>query len=72
MKTAASFSDTLISFDDSGHLDTLLIVKRVDFKSYITNVLVLLFNTPSSPTYGVLVSQFIQARIVCHESQMTS
>ena len=60
--TSASFFDLLLSIGSDGHLHTSLYDKRDDFNSHITNFPFLGSNIPSSPAYGVFISQIRYAR----------
>ena len=62
---SASYLDILLSFDDNGHLNTSLYDKRDDFNFHITNFPFLCSNIPSSPAYGVFVSQLIRYARAC-------
>ncbi|KAK3094608.1 hypothetical protein FSP39_003993 [Pinctada imbricata] len=57
--------DILLSFDTSGHLNTSLYDKRDDFIFHITNFPFMSSNIPSSPAYGVFVSQLIRYARAC-------
>ena len=58
--TSASYLDLLLSFDRDGQLRTSLYDKRDDFNFHITNFPFLSSNIPSSPAYGVFISQLIR------------
>ena len=62
---SASYLDILLSFDVNGHLNTSLYDKRDDFNFHITNFPFLSSNIPSSPAYGVFVSQLIRYARAC-------
>ncbi|KAK3098720.1 hypothetical protein FSP39_022388 [Pinctada imbricata] len=54
----------MLSYDTDGHMNTSLYDKRDDFNFSITNFPFLGSNIPSSPAYGVFISQLIRyARI---------
>ncbi|KAK3099254.1 hypothetical protein FSP39_001649 [Pinctada imbricata] len=50
----------MLSYDTDGHMNTSLYDKRDDFNFSITNFPFLSSNIPSSPAYGVLISQLIR------------
>ncbi|KAK3107922.1 hypothetical protein FSP39_025240 [Pinctada imbricata] len=50
----------MLSYDTDGHINTSLYDKRDDFNFSITNFPFLSSNTPSSPAYGVFISQLIR------------
>ena len=56
---SASFLDLHLEFDNSGHLSTNIYVKRDDCNYNIINFPYLCSNIPSSPAYGVYISQLI-------------
>ena len=58
--TSASFLDLLLSIESDGQLRTFLYDKRDDFNFHITNFPFLSSNIPSSPAYGVFISQLIR------------
>ena len=58
--TSASYLDLLLSIDRDGQLHTSLYDKRDDFNIHITNFPFLSSNIPSSPAYGVFISQIIR------------
>ena len=58
--TSASYLDLLLSIGRDGQLRTSLHDKRGDFHFHITNVPFLNSNIPSSPVYGVFISQLIR------------
>ena len=58
--TSASHFDLLLSIGREGLLHTSLYDKREDFNFYITNFPFLSSNIPSSPGFGVLISQLIR------------
>ena len=57
---SASYLDILLNFDINGKLTNQLYGKRGDFSFSIINFPYLCSNIPSSPAYGVYVSQFMQ------------
>ena len=63
--TSASYLDLLLSIESDGHLRTSLYDKRDDFKFHITNFPFLSSNIPSSPAYGVFISQLIRYARAC-------
>ena len=58
--TSASYLDLLLSIGRDGQLRTSLYDKRDDFNFHITKFPILSSNIPSSPAYGVFISQLIQ------------
>ena len=58
--TTASYLDLLLSIGRDGQLHTSLYDKRDDFNFHITNFPFLSSNIPSSPAYGVFISQLIR------------
>ena len=58
--TSASYLDLLLSIGRDGQLHTSIYDKRDDFNFYITNFPFLNSNIPSSPAYGVFISQLIR------------
>ena len=58
--TSASYLDLLLSSGKNGQLHTSLYDTHDDFNLHITKVSFLSSNIPSSPAYGVLISQIIQ------------
>ena len=58
--TSASYLDLLLSIGRDGQLHTSLYDKRGDFNLHITNFPFLSSNIPSSPAYGVFISQLIR------------
>ena len=58
--TSASYLDLLLSIARDGQLHTSLYDKRDDFNFHFTNFPFLNSNIPSSPTYGVFISQLIR------------
>ena len=63
--TAASHLDLLLSIESDGQLRTSLYDKRDDFNFHITNFPFLSSNIPSSPAYGVFISQLIRYARAC-------
>ena len=63
--TSASYLDLLLSIGRDGQLRTSLYDKRDDFNLHITNVSFLSNNIPSSPAYGVFISQLIRYARAC-------
>ena len=63
--TSASYSDLLLSIESDGQLRTSLYDKRDDFNFHITNFPFLSSNIPSSPAYGVFISQLIRYARAC-------
>ncbi|KAK3094440.1 hypothetical protein FSP39_001782 [Pinctada imbricata] len=57
---SASYLDKMLSYDTDGHMNTSLYDKRDDFNFSITNFPFLISNIPSSPAYGVFISQLIR------------
>ena len=57
--TSASYLDLLLSIDRDGHFHTSLYDKRDVFNFHISNFPFLSINIPSSPAYGVFISQLI-------------
>ena len=60
INTSASYLDLLLSISRDGQLHTSLYDKRDDFNFNITYFLLLSSNIPSSPAYGVFISQLIR------------
>ena len=63
--TSASYLDLLLSIGKDGQLHTSLYDKRDDFNFSITNFPFLSSNIPSSPAYGVFISQLIRYARAC-------
>ena len=63
--TSASYLDLLLSIGRDGQLRTSLYDKRDDFNFHITNFPFLGSNIPSSPAYGVFISQLIRYARAC-------
>ena len=60
-----SYLDLLLSIESEGQLRTSLYDKRDDFNFHITNFPFLSSNIPSSPAYGVFISQLIRYVRAC-------
>ena len=58
--TSASYLDLLLPIRRDGQLFTSIYDKRDDFNFNITNLLFMSSNIPSSPAYGVFISQLIR------------
>ena len=63
--TSASYLDILLEKDTNGNLTTKLYDKRDDFNFSIVNFPYLCSNIPSSPAYGVYISQLIRYARAC-------
>ena len=63
--TSASYLDLLLSIGRDSQLHTSIYDKRDDFNFHITNVPFLSSNIPSSPAYGVFISQLIRYSRAC-------
>ena len=63
--TSASYLDLLLSIGRDGQLRTSLYDKRDDFNFHITNFPFLSSKIPSSPDYGVFISQLIRYARAC-------
>ena len=63
--TSASYLDLLMSIGMDGQLCTSLYYKRDDFNFHITNFPFLSSNIPSSPAYGVFISQLTRYARAC-------
>ena len=63
--TSASYLDLLLSIGRDGQLHTSIYDKRDDFNFHITNFPFLSSNIPSSPVYGVFISQLIRYSWAC-------
>ena len=59
------YLDLLLSIESEGQLRTSLYDKRDDFNFHITNFPFLSSNIPSSPAYGVFISQLIRYARAC-------
>ena len=58
--SSTSFLDLYLEFDDSGQISTKMHNKRDDFNFNIINFPNMCSNIPSSPAYGVYISQLIR------------
>ena len=65
--TSASYLDLLLSIETDGQLR-----KRDDFSFHITNCPFLSSNIPSSPAYGVFISQLILYAKACFSMNVYS
>ena len=65
--TSSSYLDLLLSIDANKKLHTKLYDKRDDFDFHIVNFPFLDSNIPSSPAYGVYISQLIRYARACTE-----
>ena len=63
--TSASYLDFLLSIGRDGRLHTSIYDKRDYFNFHITNFSFLSSNIPSSPAYGVFISQLIRYARAC-------
>ena len=63
--TSASYLDFPMSIKSDGKLRTSLYDKRDNFNFHITNFPFLSSNIPSSPAYGVFISQLIRYARAC-------
>ena len=63
--TSASYLDLLLSIGRDGQLHTSLYDKRDNFNFHITNFPFPSSNIPSSPAYGVFISQLIRDARAC-------
>ena len=63
--TSASYLDLLLSIGRDGQLHTSIYDKRDDLNFHITNFPFLSSNIPSSPAYGVFISQLIRYSRAC-------
>ena len=64
-RNSASYLDLLLKFDHNGNLHTRLYDKRDDFDFNIVNFPHLSSNIPSSPAFGVYISQLIRYSRAC-------
>ena len=62
---STSFLDLHLEFDSGGHLSTKIYDKRDDFNFKIINFPNLKSNIPTSPAYGVYISQLIRYCRAC-------
>ena len=67
--TSTSYLDLLLLIGRDGQLHTSIYDKRDDFNFYITNFPFLSSNIPSSPAYGVFISQLIRYSRACSSYQ---
>ena len=67
--TSASYLDLLLSIESDGQLRTSLYDKRDDFNFHITYFPFLSSNIPSSPAYGVFISQLIRYARTCSSDE---
>ena len=63
--TSASYLDLLLSIGRDGQLHTSIYDKRDDLNFHFTKVPFLSSNIPSSPVYGVFISQLIRYTWAC-------
>ena len=63
--TSVSYLDLFLSIERNGQLRTSFYDKRDDFNFHITNFPFLSSNIPSSPAYGVFISQLIRYARAC-------
>ena len=63
--TSTSYLDLLLSIESDGQLRNSLYDKRDDFNFHITKFPFLSSNIPSSPAYGVFISQLIRYVRAC-------
>ena len=63
--TSASYLDLLLSIGRDGQLHTSIYDKRDDFNFHFTNFPFLSSNIPTSPAYGVFISQLIRYARAC-------
>ena len=63
--TSASYLDLLLSITRDGQLHTSIFDKRDDFNFHITNFPFMSSNIPSTPAYGVFISQLIRYARTC-------
>ena len=63
--TSASYLDLLLSIGRDGQLHTSIYDKRDDFNFHSTNFPFLSSNIPTSPAYGVFISQLIRYARAC-------
>ena len=67
--TSASYLDLLLSIESDGQLRVSLYDKHDDYNFHITNFPFLGSNIPSSPAYGVFVSQLIRYARACSSNE---
>ena len=70
--TSASYLDLLLSIGKDGQLHTSIYDKRDDFNFHIPNFPFLSSNIPSSPAYGVFISQLIRYARACSSNECFS
>jgi hypothetical protein len=63
--TSASYFNVLLKLDTNGKITTQLYDKRGDFNFPIINFPYLCSNIPTSPAYGVFISQLIRYARAC-------
>ena len=63
--TSAPYLDVLLSIGRDGKLHSSIYDKRDDYNFHITNFPFLSSNIPSSPAYGVFISQLIRYARAC-------
>ena len=63
--TSTSYLDLLLSIESDDELRNSLYDKRDEFNFHITNFPFLSSNIPSSPAYGVFISQLIRYARAC-------
>ena len=63
--TSASYLDLLLSIGSDCQLHTSIYDKRDDFNFHITNFPFLSSNIPTSPAYGVFISQLLRYAWAC-------
>ena len=63
--SSAAFLDLYLQYDQQGQLTTKLYDKRDDFDFPIVNFPFLDSNIPTSPTYGIYMSQLIRYSRAC-------
>ena len=63
--TSASYLDLLLSIERDGQLHTSIYDKRDDFNFHITTFPFMSRNIPTSPAYGVFISQLIRYTRAC-------
>ena len=63
--TSASYLDLLLSIGKDGQVHTSIYYKRDDFNFHITKFPFLSSDIPSSPAYGVFMSQLIRYARAC-------
>ena len=63
--TSASYLDLLLTIGRDGQLHTFIYDKKDVFNFHISNISFLGSNIPSSPAYGVFISQLIRYTQAC-------